>query len=191
VQTSKLFLDTAKRGFVENRREKIKKGEARDLVGRQYSGEGDASSSGCSGDGGGGRRAGGPGGEVGEAAAGAALGGGTARGGVWLRAVAGAEGRRLLRLRVPPVARRLRRRRTPAGGVGEDHLPFFAQAGEDGRRCDLVSRAHRSIGWWLSCRFSARRCGSVRYTCDFEECLGDLRLGCAEMGLTHGTSIVM
>jgi hypothetical protein len=42
--------------------------------------------------------------------------------------VAGAEGRGLLRLRVPPVARRRRRRGAPAGGVGEDHLPILAQA---------------------------------------------------------------
>jgi len=63
-----------------------------------------------------------------EAAAGAALRRGSARRGVRLRAVAGAEGRGLLRLRVPPVARGSRRRRAAAGGVRQDHLPLIAQA---------------------------------------------------------------
>jgi len=83
---------------------------------------------------------------VGEASAGAALRRGAARRGVRRRAVAGAEGRRLMRLRVPPVEGGRRRCRAPAGGVRQDHLPLIAQAGEDGS-CGLsCSLAHsRSV----------------------------------------------
>jgi hypothetical protein len=90
---------------------------------------------------------------VGEAAAGAALRRGAARRGVRLRAVAGAEGRGLLRLRVPPVARGRRRRRAAAGGVRQDHLPLIAQAGEDGGAavCVLGARALASRVSLLGC----------------------------------------
>ena len=82
---------------------------------------------------------------MGEAAAGAALRRGAARRGVRRRAVAGAEGRHLLRLRVPPVAGGRCSRRASAGGVRQDHLPLLAQAGEDGS-CGLsCSLAHRSV----------------------------------------------
>lgn len=142
-------LQPTERGFeYTSERKKEEKGEARDC-----SGEGDASAAtgarrdGRGGRGGPGHGGGGSGGEVGEAAAGAALRRGAARRGVRRRAVAGAEGRRLLRLRVPPVAGGRRRRRASAGGVRQDHLPLLAQAGEDGS-CGLscsLAQTHRPV----------------------------------------------
>lgn len=82
-----------------------------------------------------GRGWGGRGGQVGAAAAGAGGGGGAARGGVRRGALARAEGRGVLRLRLQAVARRRRDGCAAAARVREDHVPGPAEAGEqtDGR----------------------------------------------------------
>lgn len=66
---------------------------------------------------------------MGRAAAGARGGGGAARGGVGGRAVARAEGPRVVRVRLPPVARGRGGRRAAAPRVRQNHLPVIAQAG--------------------------------------------------------------
>lgn len=68
---------------------------------------------------------------MGAPAAGAARRGAAARGGVRRGAVAGAEGRGIVRLRLQAVARRRRHGRPPAARVREDHLPGLAEAGEE------------------------------------------------------------
>ena len=83
---------------------------------------------------------------MGAAAAGAPPGGGAARRGVRRRALAGSQGRRLLRLRLPPVAGRRRGRRAAACGVRQDHLPVLAQAGENGSCAWASVLSYPSIG---------------------------------------------
>lgn len=125
---------------------------------------------GARGGGGGGRAGGGPGGEVGAAAAGADVRGGAARGGVRGRALARAEGRGLLRLRVPAVAGRCRRRRAAARGVRQDHLPVLAQAGEEKGGggmpfCCFAKSSYPSIdgGFWPLIRSMVVGSGNPHY----------------------------